>query len=69
MARSPEVGSRPVLWALFSPHHVVHGRWCANCQVEEESDFALSQEGKEVQGRVWVMSFFFGFLVREVKSQ
>lgn len=53
LARSPEVGSRPVMWSVYERGDVVHGKYCANCQVEEESDFAISKIGWDIQRRIW----------------
>lgn len=31
----------------------MQGKYLNKCQVEEESDYVYSEEGKEVQGRLW----------------
>lgn len=32
----------------------VHGRYLANCEVNEESDFSLSEEGRQAEKKIWV---------------
>jgi retinol dehydrogenase 12 len=55
VARTTEVGSRTLVHAsLWGTKEVVHGKYLNKCQVEEESDYAISSEGKKVQDRLWV---------------
>jgi retinol dehydrogenase 12 len=66
LARSCEEGSRHVIWAsIGTPSstrdkedgegiRLLKGAYIAHCQVEECSDYALSEEGKAVRERIWV---------------
>jgi len=51
-ARTGPNGSLTILWAALT-NESVHGRYTATCRIEEESDFCLSSEGKELQTRIW----------------
>ncbi|KAJ7102844.1 hypothetical protein C8R44DRAFT_945643 [Mycena epipterygia] len=54
IARAPEMGSRTIVHAAVNPNgKQQNGRYLANCRVEQESDFSLSEEGLEVQNRLW----------------
>jgi len=54
IARTTEVGSRTLVWAAVGgSSEAVHGKYTASCDVEEESDFSLSDGGMEVQERLW----------------
>jgi len=54
LARSTEVGSRTLIHAALSgTQKDMQGKYLNKCQVEEESDYAISPEGMEVQERVW----------------
>jgi len=56
--RSPEMGSRAVIWAALieedEKQQLLHGRYISSCRIAEESGYALSEEGRAVQRRVWV---------------
>ena len=55
LARSTEMGSRTLIHAaLGGTQKEVQGKYLSTCQVGEESDYALSPEGMEVQERLWV---------------
>lgn len=57
MARTTEMGSRTLVWAGLAGKDgggELHGRYTTSCRVEEESDYILSQEGAEVEDRLWV---------------
>ena len=55
LARPTEMGSRCLIHAaLGDTTGKVHGKYLNNCRVEEESDYALSEEGMNVQERIWV---------------
>jgi retinol dehydrogenase 12 len=55
IARTPEMGSRALIYALFAgTKKEVHGKFLSSCRIEEESDFVISLEGKRVQDRLWV---------------
>jgi hypothetical protein len=55
VARTTEEGSRTLVHAsLWGTKDEVHGKYMNKCQVEEESNFAISSEGKKVQDRLWV---------------
>ncbi|KAJ6560448.1 hypothetical protein B0H19DRAFT_1147747 [Mycena capillaripes] len=54
IARTPEMGSRTIIHAAVGiKGEYPHGQYLANCQVERESDFCLSEEGRAVQKRLW----------------
>ncbi|KZS97483.1 NAD(P)-binding protein [Sistotremastrum niveocremeum HHB9708] len=54
LARSTEVGSRTIVHAaLAGDQQTMQGKYLNMCQVEEESDYVYSEEGKEVQERLW----------------
>jgi hypothetical protein len=53
IARSPEMGSRTLIHAAVSEDDL-NGKYLANCRVERASEFSLSEEGLEVQKRLWV---------------
>ena len=55
--RTAEAGSREILWAAIgAPHRErdLHGRYVTEMEVREESEFAVSREGYEMQRRIWV---------------
>ena len=55
LARSSEVGSRTLIHAaLGGTQKEMQGKYLTTCKVDEESDYALSPEGMEVQERIWV---------------
>jgi len=54
LARTTETGSRTIMWgALAGRQGEVHGRYTSNCRVEEESDLVLSEEGADIEERLW----------------
>jgi retinol dehydrogenase-12 len=62
LSRSTEVGARTLVHAaLWGTKGEVNGKFLNNSRVEEESDFSLSEEGRELETRVWVreLSFFW----------
>ncbi|KAF9227183.1 NAD(P)-binding protein [Gyrodon lividus] len=53
-ARTTEVGSRTLVHPVVEPgERARHGRYVSCCEVAEESDYVLSDEGKEVSRRLW----------------
>ncbi|KAH0828016.1 short-chain dehydrogenase [Lanmaoa asiatica] len=55
LARKTEVGSRTLVHpAVGLGERVRHGRYVSCCEVAEESDYVLSEEGKEISRRLWV---------------
>jgi len=53
-ARTTEMGSRTLVHPTVEPgERVRHGRYVSCCEVVEESDYVLSEEGKEVSKRLW----------------
>ena len=56
-ARQAEVGARQITWAAVARPHCeerLHGRYVSDMEIKEESDFAMSTEGFEVQQKLWV---------------
>ncbi|KAF8557653.1 hypothetical protein OG21DRAFT_1482117 [Imleria badia] len=54
LARTTEMGSRTLVHpAVESGERARHGRFVSSCEVTEESDYVLSDEGKEISRRVW----------------
>jgi hypothetical protein len=54
-ARTTEVGARTLVHAaLWGTKDDVNGKFLNNSRVEEESDFALSKEGRELEAKIWV---------------
>jgi len=56
LARSTEAGARELLWAAVARRHCekeIHGKYVSDMQVKEESDFAMSPDGFELQRRLW----------------
>ncbi|KAJ7203656.1 short-chain dehydrogenase [Mycena pura] len=54
IARTAEMGSRTIIHAAVGKNEdVQHGKYLANCRVEEESAYSLSAEGLSVQVRLW----------------
>ena len=65
LARSTEVGSRMLLYgALAGTQSEMQGRYLNACRVEEESDYAIGEEGSKVEERVWVRRFILRILPR-----
>ena len=55
LARTSEMGSRTLVHPAVEPgERARHGRYVSSCEVSEESDYVLSEEGKEISRRVWV---------------
>ena len=55
LARTAEVGSRTLVHAAIEPgERARHGRYVSSCEVAEESDYVLSEEGKQISRRLWV---------------
>ena len=55
LARTSEMGSRTLVHPAVEPgERARHGRFVSSCKVAEESDYILSDEGKEISRRVWV---------------
>ncbi|KAH7923140.1 NAD(P)-binding protein [Leucogyrophana mollusca] len=53
-ARSTEMGSRTLVHPAVEPgERSRHGRYLSACEVAEESDYILSDEGKELSRRLW----------------
>ncbi|KAG1870272.1 short-chain dehydrogenase [Suillus subalutaceus] len=54
LARTTEMGSRTLVHAAIEPgERERHGHYLSSCEVTEESDYALSAEGREVSKRLW----------------
>jgi len=54
IARTAEYGSRTLTHAaLWGTKEELHGKYLNKCFVEEESDYSISKEGREVEERVW----------------
>jgi len=54
IARTAEYGARTLTHAaLWGTKEEVNGKFLNKCQIEEESDFAVSREGRAVEERVW----------------
>ncbi|KAG1812102.1 uncharacterized protein BJ212DRAFT_1371395 [Suillus subaureus] len=54
VARTTEMGSRTLVHAAIEPgERDRHGYYLSSCEVTEESDYALSAEGREVSKRLW----------------
>ncbi|KAN0091303.1 hypothetical protein V8E55_004869 [Tylopilus felleus] len=54
LARTTEMGSRTLVHPAVEPgERERHGRYVSSCVVAEESDYVLSEEGKEVSRRLW----------------
>jgi hypothetical protein len=54
-SRSAEVGARTLVHAaLWGTKEEVNGKFFNNSHVAEESDFSISEEGRELEARVWV---------------
>jgi len=58
LARTTEEGSRTLVHAaLAGTQSEMQGRYLNACRVEEESDYAISEEGSKVEEKVWVRHF------------
>ncbi len=59
LARTTEEGSRQLVWAAVGGagrEFELRGGYVSNADLEEVSDYALSDEGAAVQTRLWVRS-------------
>ena len=57
LARTSEQGSRPLIWASVGGKDNVdelRGAYVSGLQVQEPSDYVISEEGKRVQTKLWV---------------
>ena len=57
MARSSEEGSRHLIWASIGGKDNIdqlRGAYISSMQVQEPSDFVISEEGKRAQTKLWV---------------
>lgn len=55
LSRPTEMGSRCLVHGtIIAKTDEVHGKYLNNCRVEEESDFVISDDGAQIQERVWV---------------
>jgi hypothetical protein len=52
LARKTEVGSRTLVHA-GSQGVESHGKYLSDCEITEPSAFVRSEEGKQIQERVW----------------
>jgi retinol dehydrogenase-12 len=43
--------------ALGGTREEVHGKYLNKCQVEEESDYSISEEGRTLEAKVWVSKY------------
>lgn len=54
IGRTAEEGSRTIVWAALAHlDDTLHGRYTTSCRIDEESDYSLSPEGKDVENRIW----------------
>ncbi|KAF8119710.1 short-chain dehydrogenase [Boletus edulis] len=54
-ARTTEMGSRTLVHPAVEPsENDRHGRYVSSCEVAEESDYVLSEEGKEISRLLWM---------------
>jgi len=61
LARTSEEGSRQLLWAAIGGvgrEFELRGGYVSKADLQEVSDFALSDEGAVVQTRLWVRDTF-----------
>ena len=57
MARTSEEGSRQLIWACIGGMDNIdqlRGAYINSMQVQEPSDFVISEEGKHAQTKLWV---------------
>jgi retinol dehydrogenase-12 len=70
LARPTEMGSRTLVHAAIEPgERERHGHYLSSCQVTEESDYALSAEGREVSKRLWVRTCSFLTIILQADSR
>jgi len=54
LARSTEKGSRTIIHAALGENQSkVQGKYLNKCEIHEESDYVISDEGRKVQDRIW----------------
>ena len=64
MARTSEEGSRQLIWACNSGKDNIdqlRGAYISSMQVQEPSDFVISEEGKRAQTKLWVNIHLYGY--------
>ena len=66
--RSAEMGSRTLVHATLTDLGIkgsmrVDGRYLSSCRVEEESDFVLSEEGRECEMKLWVCALLIKWIL------
>jgi retinol dehydrogenase-12 len=57
LARTSEEGSRKIIWACIGGKDNIdqlRGAYISEMQVQEPSDFVISEEGKHAQTKLWV---------------
>ena len=57
LARTAEQGSRQLIWASISGKENIdqlRGAYISSMQIQEPSDFVVSEEGKHAQAKLWV---------------
>ena len=57
LARTTEEGSRQLVWAAVGGENQLdqmRGAYISIARISEASDFAISQEGKHYQDKLWV---------------
>ena len=62
------MGSRTLVHAALADLDLkgskrIDGRYLSSCRVEEESDFAISEEGRESEMRIWVRIYLSVLIV------
>jgi len=58
IARTAEAGSRNLVHAaLWGSKEDINGKYVNRCKVEEESDFAISKKGRQLEEKIWVGPF------------
>jgi retinol dehydrogenase-12 len=60
MARTSEEGSRYIIWACIGGKDNIdqlRGAYISSMQVQEPSDFVISEEGQRAQTKLWVSNY------------
>ena len=60
LARSSEQGSRQLIWASIGGKDNIdqlRGAYISSMQIQEPSDFVISEEGKRAQTKLWVNNY------------
>jgi retinol dehydrogenase-12 len=60
LARTAEEGSRQLIWACIGGKDNIdqlRGAYISSMQVQEPSDFVISEEGKRAQTKLWVNNY------------